>query len=114
MKRIVDEFVDDNRRALAIYDNLDGQSNEAFRKCSASVRVDNHFGLPGGTHLWQVVDDGIGIMLKKEMGEVLDEMLCDDEFLEEWASGVMPAWRVRVLTTQLTGVLSLGSHTKAA
>ena len=101
-KRITDEFVDKSRRALAIYDNLDGQSNPEFKKVSATTaRADTHFGLGGATDYWQVVDDGIGHMLKKEMAEYLDEKLEEEAFYEEFIEGVMSTSRVRVLTTEL-------------
>ena len=64
---------------------------------------DAHFGLGGGTHMWQVIDDGIGYDTKREMGEILDEEPSMDEFYEEWAAGVMPVWRVRVLMTKSVG-----------
>jgi len=104
MKRTVDKFAAKNRRALAIYDNLDGQSTVEYRELSQKIRADAHFGLPGATHLWQVIDDGIGIMVKNEMTEQLDKKLADDdEFYAEWTSGAMPAWKVRVLITFLAG-----------
>ena len=53
--------------------------------------------------MWQGVDDGIGHMLKSEIGEYLDEKLESDEFYDEWTSGVMSASRVRVLTTEMVG-----------
>lgn len=104
LKSIVDRFVDKHRRGLAIYDNLDGQSTVEYRALSKKIRADTHFGLPGATHLWQVIDDGIGIMIKNEMTEQLDKKLADDEeFYQEWTSGALPAWKVRVLVTFLAG-----------
>jgi len=104
LKRIIDKFVDKHRRGLVIYDNLDGQSTVEYRELSKKIRADPHFGLPGATHLWQVIDDGIGIMVKNEMTEQLDKKLADDDdFYQEWISGAMPAWKVRVLVTFLAG-----------
>lgn len=102
-RKIVDECVPTGHRAVAILDNLHGQCTSNFKKAMAKSRVDTHFGVPGGTHLWQVVDDGIGAMIKKEMAEIVDEHLDDEVFAQEWCGGAMSASRVRVLTTQFAG-----------
>lgn len=102
-RRIMDEFVPKDCRGLAILDNLYGQTTKPFVDALSKGRADTHFGLGGATHLWQVVDDGVGHMLKAEMSEILDERLQSDHFHDEWTSGVMSASRVRVLTTEMAG-----------
>ena len=102
-RRIMDEFVPTGRRGCAILDNLHGQCHQDFKTAMAKGRADTHYGVPGGTHLWQVVDDGIGHMVKNEMSEIIDEKLDDPQFCNEWCSGAMSASRVRVLTTEIAG-----------
>jgi hypothetical protein len=53
--------------------------------------------------MWQVVDDSIGYSVKREMGELLDERLEDNDFYNEWTGGAMSASRVRILTTEFLG-----------
>ena len=103
-KRIIDEFVPPNHRAVPILDNLDGQSTPEFRNLlQTKCRSDPFYGQGGATDMWQVVDDGIGHMCKNEMSEVLDEKLGDDKFYEMWSSGTMSASNARILVTQLAG-----------
>ena len=102
-RKIMDEFVPAGRRGCAILDNLHGQCHQDFKAAMAKGRADTHYGVPGGTHLWQVVDDGIGHMIKNEMSEIIDEKLEDPQFREEWCSGALSTSRVRILTTELAG-----------
>jgi len=62
---------------------------------------------PNVTDLLQPVDHHLAQQLKRRMADLLDKRLLEDEaFANKWLGiedGTMPAWKVRVVLTQLAG-----------
>jgi len=62
---------------------------------------------PNVTDLLQPVDHHLAQQLKKQMADLLDQRLLEDEaFANEWLGveeGTMPAWKVRVVLSKLAG-----------
>lgn len=85
--------------SVCFYDNLHGQTTDEHEKALLEKACCVRHLLPAGvTSEIQLIDDGVGHAVKKEMGHALDDWLSKDSNLEEW-TGNMPAWRKRVQIT---------------
>lgn len=85
--------------SVCFYDNLHGQTTLEHEKLLLKQAHCVRHLLPAGvTSEIQLIDDGIGYAVKKEMGHALDEWLSCDDNLHEWTSN-MSAWRKRVQIT---------------
>ena len=102
MKEITAEARKADRKSVAVFDNLSGQTTEQHLKNLANNGCKRHL-LPGGmTDELQLIDDGVGYALKNEMGKLHNDWLMQDGNLELWtAEGKdFPMWKKRVLITQ--------------
>ena len=96
-----DLAVDCSKSHLFHMDNLSGHHDKTFKqKMLVKCRGKLHFYPPDCTSELQGMDAGVGAIAKKYMGELLDAGLEDDKNLEEWSSGLLPAWERRVLMTK--------------
>ena len=60
-------------------------------------------GCAGNTDEIQVVDAGLGALLKRFAEEIQQDWLCVDANWEEWTVATLPAYRKRILLTQWYG-----------
>lgn len=92
--------------SVAFYDNLSGQTTKdhetVLRVKACCVR---HLLPTGVTSEIQLIDDGVGYSVKREMGMQLDAWLIKEGNLEKWTlppkEGGLEMWEKRVLITQL-------------
>ena len=82
-------------------DNLNAQTNQTFVKLMAKVcNAYCYYFVSGCTDIQQPIDQGVGAIVKKYMGEELDAWLMSAENLERWVQpGGMSAGDRRILMT---------------
>jgi hypothetical protein len=73
------------QESVAFYDNLHGQTTEDHKDILQSkAKCARHLLPTGVTAEIQLIDDGLGYAVKREMGYGLDQELMDDDFLNKW------------------------------
>ena len=96
-----------NEESIVHYDNLHGQTTEDHKTILLTKAKAYRHLLPAGvTSEIQLIDDGVGYALKREMGHLLDRWLEDDINMEKWTNSdgqKMAMWEKRVLLTNLAG-----------
>ena len=94
-------------RALLFMDNLGSQSTESFRAVAKRHNVMMWYFPPGCTDMLQPVDRHLAQQVKQLISQKLeDKLIADNAFADEWLGlekGTYPAWKCRVLLTQLAG-----------
>ena len=92
---------------LLLCDNLGSQTDRINPKFAELVkRLCNGLVwnlLAGSTDEIQVVDAGLGALIKRLVSVMIQEWLMDDGNWAEWTSSTLPASRKRVLVTQFCG-----------
>lgn len=110
LKEVCEEAKRAGRESVIIVDNLSGQTSEAFLAELRKHKAKRHLLPTGVTDELQLVDDGVGVAVKRVMGELFDEWAMQGDNLDRWTADAntpdirpMAAWEKRVLITQLAG-----------
>ena len=94
-------------KVLLFMDNLSAQQTDPVRNKLASKGIKAWYLPPNCTDIVQPVDRNLAQQVKMELKRMLETRLADDEtFANAWLGvkdGVYPAWRCRVLLTELVG-----------
>lgn len=109
MKEVCAEAKSAGRESVVITDNLSGQTTKEFELALKTHKCKRHLLPTGVTDELQLIDDGIGIAVKREMGDQFDRWAMEGDHLDRWVAekrdegGVEPlaAWEKRVLLTTL-------------
>lgn len=99
---------------MFIVDNLSGQTTEQFRLELKKHKAKRHLLPTGVTDELQLIDDGVGVAVKNEMGNLFDLWAMEYDHLERWVADGQPPdaergggpqpmamWEKRVLITRL-------------
>jgi hypothetical protein len=82
--------------------NLDSQTPETFKKILRQNDTKRHLGVTNAIDITQLVDMGLGRVLKVFIGDLQDEWMAQDSNDELWA-GDFSMWKKRVLLDQWAG-----------
>jgi hypothetical protein len=92
------------QESVAFYDNLHGQTTDVHKDILRfKAKCARHLLPTGVTAEIQLINDGIGYAVKREMGYGLDQALMEEEFLNKWtgAGAKFTQWEKRVTITHL-------------
>ena len=100
--KCANQYLHTNKKNLVFMDNLNAQINQTFVKLMAKVcNAYCYYFVSGCTDIQQPIDQGVGAIVKKYMGEELDAWLMSPENLERWVKpGGMSAGDRRILMTK--------------
>jgi hypothetical protein len=94
-------------RKCLILDNLRAQTMDSVKDDLLAINVERRLFPAGCTDIMQPIDRHLAKQLKSRIGTLFDEILVnDDDFAASWyglTDGTYPAWKCRVLVTQLVG-----------
>lgn len=107
---ICEEARSKRQQTLFIVDNLSGHTTAEFLHELKKHMARRHLLPTGVTDELQLIDDGVGIAVKREMGDAFDRWAADTGNLERWTAekkddslnvNPMQAWEKRALITHL-------------
>jgi len=93
-RRKVPDMTRDARRndeeSVLFSDNLRGQTTELFKRTCGKYKCKNHFYPTGCTDILQLVDQQLGQLIKRKMGEGFDDWIFVRDNFDHWQ---MPSTR---------------------
>ena len=99
--------VNNRKDILLLLDNLAAQSTEEVREFLKKNDINPFYFPPGTTDLLQPVDHHFAQQVKSHIAKLLENKLINDDiFFDQWlglTDGCYPAWKCRILITQLVG-----------
>lgn len=99
------KFLNTGKKNLVFMDNLNAQTSHTFKRLmNKTCNAYCYYFVPGCTDVQQPIDQGVGAILKRCLGDELDSWLMKPENLEQWVSPKgLPLSERRVLMTKWMG-----------
>ena len=101
VERALSKVISLTHESCLVVDGLTSQTTKAVRRALLKRNVKLHILLANASHIIQVVDAGVGKMLKDKEGQLLLAWLEEGDNLDRWVSGSISASEKRILITRL-------------
>ena len=98
VERALSKVVSLKHESCLFADGLKSQSTKGVRRALQKRNVKLHLLLANASHIIQVVDAGVGKMLKGKEGDLLLKWLEEGDNLERWISGTISASEKRTVS----------------